>query len=211
MCVSKVKYLQEKRHNMVTVWTNKHFYNLRTLSTRGLNPRWLIRRHQVQTDHLLRAIKASCVALKPPSWLWPPSCWSPCPASLQESLWSPGRNLQDVFQQRRRVLMQRSDRRVQEIKAKRAAARNGPPSRVLVEGRDPGRAAVQTVPRKETTEDRKRAERKLRPPPPGSTPTTLISEHFIPILWLYDVTFYRIIRMFFLSHYYDLLLYDFSY
>ncbi|XP_027855198.1 uncharacterized protein cep295 isoform X4 [Xiphophorus couchianus] len=88
-------------------------------------------------------------------------------ASLQESLWSPGRNLQDFFQQRRRVLMQRSDRRVQEIKAKRAAARNGPPSRVLVEGRDPGRVAVQTVPRKETTEDRKRAERKLRPPPPG--------------------------------------------
>ncbi|XP_032446635.1 centrosomal protein of 295 kDa-like [Xiphophorus hellerii] len=69
--------------------------------------------------------------------------------------------------------MQRSDRRVQEIKDKRAAARNGPPSRVLVEGRDPGRAAVQTVPRKETAEsqsttaDRKRAERKLRPPPPG--------------------------------------------
>ncbi|XP_032413296.1 uncharacterized protein LOC116716568 isoform X4 [Xiphophorus hellerii] len=88
-------------------------------------------------------------------------------ASLQESLWSPGRNLQDVFQRRRRVLMQRSDRRVQEIKDKRAAARNGPLSRVLVEGRDPGRAAVQTVPRKETTEDRKRAERKLRPPPPG--------------------------------------------
>uniref|UniRef100_A0A3B5QT89 Centrosomal protein 295 n=1 Tax=Xiphophorus maculatus TaxID=8083 RepID=A0A3B5QT89_XIPMA len=117
-------------------------------------------------------------------------------ASLLVSLWSPGRNLQDVFQQRRRVLMQRSDRRVQEIKAKRAAARNGP-GRVLVEGRDPGRAAVQTVPRKETAEDRKRAERKLRPPPPGSTPTTLISEHFILMLRLYDVTFYRIIRMFF--------------
>ncbi|XP_014893886.1 centrosomal protein of 295 kDa isoform X2 [Poecilia latipinna] len=94
-------------------------------------------------------------------------------ASLLEFLWSPSRNQHDVFQRRRRVLMQRSDHRVQEIKAKRAAARNGPPSRVLVEGRDAGRAEVQTVPRKETaesqstTEDRKRAERKLRPPPPG--------------------------------------------
>ncbi|XP_008424913.1 uncharacterized protein cep295 isoform X2 [Poecilia reticulata] len=94
-------------------------------------------------------------------------------AFLLEFLWSPGRNLQDVFQRRRRALMQQSDRRVQEIKAKRVAARNGPPSRVLVKGQDPGRAAVQTVPRKETaesqsmTEDRKRAERKLRPLPPG--------------------------------------------
>ncbi|XP_043975927.1 uncharacterized protein cep295 isoform X2 [Gambusia affinis] len=94
-------------------------------------------------------------------------------AFLLEFLWSPGRNQQDVFQRRRRALMQRSDRRVQEIKAKRAAARNGAPSRVLVEGVDPGRAAVQTVPRKETaesqstTEDRKRVERKLRPPPPA--------------------------------------------
>ncbi|PWA25554.1 hypothetical protein CCH79_00019650 [Gambusia affinis] len=94
-------------------------------------------------------------------------------AFLLEFLWSPGRNQQDVFQRRRRALMQRSDRRVQEIKAKRAAARNRPPSRVLVEGVDPGRAAVQTIPRKETaesqstTEDRKRVERKLRPPPPA--------------------------------------------
>ncbi|XP_047247380.1 uncharacterized protein cep295 isoform X2 [Girardinichthys multiradiatus] len=64
-----------------------------------------------------------------------PDCWRLQASSLVFQ-WSPIRDLQDVFQQKRQALIQRSNRRVEELKAKRSVGNNEPGSRVLAEGID---------------------------------------------------------------------------
>ncbi|KAK5621897.1 hypothetical protein CRENBAI_009155 [Crenichthys baileyi] len=106
------------------------------------------------------------------------------PASNLVFQWSPIRDLQDVFQQKRQALIQRSNRRVEELKAKRSVCNNEPGSRVLAEGIDPVKAdRVQSVTWKVKTtsklqsrthdEDKGDAQKKLHQPSQvsGSSPT----------------------------------------
>ncbi|XP_051254471.1 uncharacterized protein cep295 isoform X8 [Dicentrarchus labrax] len=62
------------------------------------------------------------------------------PAMLLEFQWGPIRGSQEVDQQKRRALLQRSSRRVEEIKAKRALAKMLPESRAPPEAREQSEA-----------------------------------------------------------------------
>ncbi|KAM4742446.1 uncharacterized protein cep295 isoform 3-T3 [Anableps anableps] len=74
------------------------------------------------------------------------------PVSFLEFQWRPSKDLQDVFQQKRWALIQRSNHRVQEIKTKRSVCKNEPQSRVLCKGGGPVKAnRVQSATWKEKT------------------------------------------------------------
>ncbi|MED6274653.1 hypothetical protein CHARACLAT_018488 [Characodon lateralis] len=112
-----------------------------------------------------------------------PDCWR-LPASSLVFQWSPIKDLQGVFQQKRQALIQRSNRRVEELKAKRSVGNNEPGSRVLAEGIDPVEAdRVRSVTWKVKTtsklqsrthdEEKGDAQKKLHQPSQvsGSSPT----------------------------------------
>ncbi|MEQ2188102.1 hypothetical protein GOODEAATRI_011530, partial [Goodea atripinnis] len=90
-----------------------------------------------------------------------------------------GVQTKDVFQQKRQALIQRSNRRVEELKAKRSVGNNEPGSRVLAEGIDPVEAdRVQSVTWKVKTtsklqsrthdEEKGDAQKKLHQPSQGT-------------------------------------------
>ncbi|XP_044058281.1 centrosomal protein of 295 kDa isoform X2 [Siniperca chuatsi] len=58
------------------------------------------------------------------------------PVMLMEFQWGPSRDLQEVYQQKRRALLQRSSRRVEEIKAKGALAKIQAPSEARKQSKD---------------------------------------------------------------------------
>uniref|UniRef100_A0A3P8TQB8 Uncharacterized protein n=1 Tax=Amphiprion percula TaxID=161767 RepID=A0A3P8TQB8_AMPPE len=58
------------------------------------------------------------------------------PVTALEFQWSPSRNLQEVHQQKLQVLLQRSNRRVEEIKAKAALSKTQPAVKAPCEGRE---------------------------------------------------------------------------
>ncbi|XP_036977228.1 centrosomal protein of 295 kDa isoform X3 [Acanthopagrus latus] len=102
------------------------------------------------------------------------------PVTLLEIQWVPDGGLQEVFQQKRRALIQRSAHRMEEIKAKRALSRTRPESREESEDAQPvSQSKTKTEPQHKTKSKGGRAEqnrttetsgllkqKKLQLPPP---------------------------------------------
>lgn len=93
--------------------------------------------------------------------------------TLLEIQWVPDGGLQEVFQQKRRALIQRSTHRIEEIKAKRALAKTRPESREKSKDSQPVSCKSKTkskggrAEQNQTTETSGLKQKKPQLPPPG--------------------------------------------
>ncbi|XP_070826236.1 uncharacterized protein cep295 [Chaetodon trifascialis] len=96
------------------------------------------------------------------------------PVRLLQFEWGPSRGLQDVHQQRRRALLQRSSRRVQEIKARGARAKIQP--EVQTEAREPSKAQPVTCKAKTKSEPQHETKTRTKGGQAEQRPTTESSD-----------------------------------
>lgn len=93
--------------------------------------------------------------------------------TLLEIQWVPDGGLQEVFQQKRRALIQRSTHRIEEIKAKRALSKTRPESREKSKDSQPVSCKSKTkskggrAEQNQTTETSGLKQKKPQLPPPG--------------------------------------------